>query len=82
LKALKELRCFFFCFRVLYYKINRHALKNAFQLQIDWLGFCSQLNLIIQAMPKIPKLIYLNLFFFLKLSKYLNPRLKCSISVA
>jgi hypothetical protein len=39
-------------------------------------------NLIIQALPKIPKLIYLNLYFFLKLSKCLNPRLKCSISVA
>jgi hypothetical protein len=79
LKAVKQLRCFFFCFRVLFYRINTHALKNAFQLQnnskficMDWLGFCS--------LPKIPKLIYFNGFaalikyiFFLKLSKCLNP---------
>jgi hypothetical protein len=33
LKAVKQLRYFFFCFRVLFYRINTHALKNAFQLQ-------------------------------------------------
>jgi hypothetical protein len=35
LKAVKQLRfrCFVFCFCVLFYRINTHALKNAFQLQ-------------------------------------------------
>jgi hypothetical protein len=68
-------------------------LKNAFQLQTNskfiWLAGILFSNSIIQALPKIPKLIYLNGFaalikyiFFLKLSKYLNPCLKCSISIA
>jgi hypothetical protein len=93
LKAVKQLRCFFFCFCVLFYRINTHALKNAFQLQNNskfiLLAGILFSNLIIQALPKIPKLIYLNGFaalityiFFLKLSKCLNPCLKCSISVA
>jgi hypothetical protein len=50
-------------------------LKNAFQLQNNsksiWLAGILFSNSIIQALPKIPKLIYLNLYFFLKLSKCL-----------
>jgi hypothetical protein len=41
-----------------------HALKNAFQLQNNsnfiWLAGILFSNLIIQALPKIPKLSYLN----------------------
>jgi hypothetical protein len=46
-----------FCFRVLFYRINTHALKNAFQLQNNskfiWLAGILFSNLIIQALPKI-----------------------------
>jgi hypothetical protein len=90
LKAVKQLRCFFFCFRALFYRINTHALKNAFQLQnnsksiwfhlIGW-DFVLKFNYS-NTRPKIQKLIYLNLYFFLKLSKCLIPSLKCLISVA
>ena len=83
LKAVRQLRCFFFCFRVLFYTINTHALKNAFQLKNNskfiWLAMILFSNLIIQALPKIPLLIYLNGFaalitniFFLKLSKCIS----------
>ncbi len=116
LKAVKQLPCFFFCFRVCFilefeielnlfefiefvisftvttgernrakpqfyriniqfYRINTHALKNAFQLQNNsksiWLAGILFWNLIIQALPK-PKLIYLNLYFFLETFKMLK----------
>jgi hypothetical protein len=92
-KTTSLLLFLFSTFRVLFYRINTHALKNAVQLQNNskfiWLAGILFSNLIIRALPKIPKLIYLNGFaalityiFFLKLSKCLNPCLKCSISVA
>jgi hypothetical protein len=60
-----------------------HALKNAFQLQNNskfiWLAGILFSNLIIQALPKIPKLIYLNgfaasdqIYFFLETFKMLK----------
>jgi hypothetical protein len=68
LKAVKKLRCFFFV--LVFCFIATHALKNTFQLQNNskfiWLAGILFSNLIIQALPKIPKLIYLKTFKMLK----------------
>jgi hypothetical protein len=47
-ESCKTTSLLLFCFRVLFYRINTHALKNAFHLigwDFDWLGF-GQVHLI------------------------------------
>jgi hypothetical protein len=65
-KTTSLLLFLFSCSVLYFYRINTHALKNAFQLQNNskfiLLAGILFSNLIIQALPKIPKLIYLNGF--------------------